>query len=291
MKSHKSPLRAFLFLSAIIAMLFFNSCNKLDYGLDEAFGHGDSVTERTKYDDISPSIQKSFASPYRVLIVSDVHFGGENIEHNGARRDDDFFASAKAFGPYAFCVCLGDTAEHGWKKEFRRYKSEFCDRVASEYEIQTFTCVGNHDLYNHGYDEYKKIINPGTTFYSFSTAKISYYFLDDASGTLGSKQLNTIKRNFKADPRKKIIFMHVPIYMDNSTPYKMQDTHERNELLSVLNKNGTIAAICGHYHEGGNFDLGRFQEYLVGGYLEYSQYAVLTVDEEKGVVGVEEYSY
>lgn len=276
---------------AVLTFVFFLSCEKIDFGLDEMFDHGYSVTERAKYCNISSFAPKGLAGSYKILIVTDVHFGGEDNGSNGSRREEDFFSHAAQNAPYAFCACLGDIAEHGWDKEYKRYKTEFCARVKKEFGVDTFTCPGNHDLYNHGYKNYKDNFFPSSTFFSFSTNKISYYFLDDASGSFGAKTLYSLKTLFNGDTRKKIVFMHIPIYLDESVVFKLQDSHERNKLLSILNKGGVIASFNGHLHESNQSNLGNFRSYGIGGYLQYSKYAVATINEEKALVTVQEYTY
>lgn len=288
--------KSLLVIIALFSILHI-SCEYKDYGLDELFYRKDPTQERAKYLDLSEEkevkdLVATLPSSYSFLLISDVHFGGEGIKHNGARHEDAFFnLIEEEKDKIKFCIVLGDVAEHGFEEEYKSYKNEMIDTLYSKYNLITFTCIGNHDLYNSGYSNFKTLIYPHTTFYHFSTNKLSYYFLDSASCRLGDRQLGKLRKEFMTDNKRKLAFMHIPLYAEGQFYYALQTTTERDTLISLLNKNQCIGLFCGHDHEEFTSDLGHFNEEVIAGYLERRCYYIVEVDEERGRVRLKRLKY
>lgn len=286
-----------------VVVASFVSCKYLDYGLTEAFGRSDTINDRAKYKDITDDAEisslKTLNGKYKFLLVSDVHFGGEDLHDNGKRRDGDFFTSFKAHFddatsegvPIKFCICLGDTAEHGYKKEMVRYNTDFVGKLKSDFAIPTLTVPGNHDLYNSGYDDFRDTTYPHTSFYHFSTTAMSYYFLDSASCMLGAEQLSTLRGYLHTDSKRPLVFMHIPIFAEGCFTSAIENTTERNKIISIFNKEHVLAVFSGHTHLDFKSDLGRFNEYTIAGYLQRRAYYIITVDEGAGSISKQKYTY
>lgn len=264
------------------AMLSFSSCALASYGLHNLFGRSDTV--RTRAENITelaaPSTVGSSMS-YTVAVISDVHFGADK-----ERSVDTAFLSwlenlhSEGKTP-KFVICLGDVAEHGYEGEMKDYNS-FCDKIRG-YGIQVYTVIGNHDLYNNGWKNWKRIVYPETSFYHFRTNKFSWYFLDTGSGTLGSHQFSTFVSAIQDDGAPKIVCMHYPVYAHGFFYYCLQDTTERNLLISYLESNNVKILFDGHTHMYNYTDLG-FIEYNLPGFLEDGQWALATIDETAGTI-------
>ena len=282
------------FLLISISAFFCLSCEYYSYGLDEFFYRTNTLENRTDkllnlselYSEHIPSLPDTFS----ILVITDVHFGGENQGVNPDRWEDSFFNELSALKQEdqtsfpLFCVCLGDVAEHGKKSEFKDFKEQIEDRLLSDFNIETFNTVGNHDLYNSGYSSYKDYCFPFTSFYYFETESASFYFLDSASCSLGNKQFTKIQRRFSYDEKPKFVFMHVPLYADGKFYFSMQNTDERNKIISLFAKNNVKAVIDGHLHEKHTSDLGKFTEYNLPGYLEDKGWSILTVTQSSGEI-------
>lgn len=299
-----------------ICLLFFGisafileSCKYYAYGLDEFLYRDDEIRNRSEelldldseenennrgaYEvlKLNEDFSDSDFDSYEFLVITDVHFGGEELGNNGKRRDKEFFEWIKnnyvqdGKCSLKFCVCLGDVAEHGLEDEYSDYK-DFTDKLQSEFGLKTYNVVGNHDLYNAGWKNYKDYCFPYTSFYKFRTKNLTYYFLDSASGSLGDRQLGTFVRDMKynEDGRKKLVFMHVPAYANGLFYFVMQNSIERNKFISYCAKNDVIALIDGHTHKEITSDLGSFTEYNLPGYLEKRGWAIVSVDEKLGKV-------
>ena len=279
--------------------LCFVSCQYYSYGLDEVFYRDNSIRNRSGhiqnfnelFTDSLSDVKRTLVNSgdYEVLVFTDVHFGGENQGKNKRRYEEDLrvwlrgaYADPSKPSKLAFCICLGDVAEHGIDSEFEDYVS-FTNSLKSEFDLVTFNVVGNHDLYNAGWKGYKKMCFPYSSFYKFRTKNMTFYFLDSASGSLGDEQLMSFKRDmeYTEDGRKKVVFTHVPAYAGGHFYFVMQNTIERNKLISFCAKNDVVSFVCGHTHKEITSDIG-FKEYNLPGFLEDHGFGILSVDEEAG---------
>ena len=284
--------RVSVFPALLFAACLLSACSLSNYGLDEFLYRENHIDKRASslkeldQKDV-PVIPES--KKYSVIIVTDLHYGAENS--NLERRDDDFFKKIQALEKKPlFCISLGDIAEHGYDSEIRRYREEFVDRMKKEIGIETFTVVGNHDLYNSGWYPYSKYISD-TSFYHFSTEKFSWYFLDNASATLGNHQFMALSNALQKDDQKKLFFAHVPMYSNGYFYFTMQNSAERNKLISLLANNNAKGFFCGHTHKKCVSDLEAFTEYTTGGYLAAKEWGLLKIDETAGSYSFEYREY
>ena len=276
----------------VIALIFISlsGCEYYSYGLDEFFYRSNTVDKRAENLLNLGNVSVDSSNPYEVLVLTDVHFGGEDHGKAGSRTDDKFFSwLEKTYGTKGdpkgipplpkFAICLGDVAEHGLEKEFVRYEA-FTSKLESVFGIKTYNVIGNHDLYNAGWDNYEKHCYPYTSFYKFRTEKFTWYFVDSASCSLGNSQLMTFKRDmeYREAGRKKLVFTHVPAYAGGLFYFVMQNTTERNKFISYCAENRVLALVCGHTHKEITSNIG-FTEYNLPGYLEKRALGILTVNE------------
>lgn len=278
----------------IFLLNLFLSCSSADsYGIYQFWNRSDSVETRSDSITDLGSVTPATGTSYAVLLITDVHFGGENSGSNGARKDLEFLlwlknlkAEMEAAGTPelypSFAICLGDMAEHGYESEFLNYHLFTETLNTEEYgNLVTYNVVGNHDLYNSGWDRYKVHCYPYNSFYKFRTSSLSWYFLDSASGTLGDDQLTSLSRDMKylEKGRKKLVFTHVPVYADGLFYFIMQEADERNRFISLLGEEDTIALFDGHTHQEHTCNLG-FIEYNIPGYLAKRAFSILYVNEK-----------
>lgn len=273
--------------------LLTSSCSLMDYDLSEALYRHWNVNKRAKSLKILDSEKTineiTSDDEYDVLIFTDVHFGNENNGRNGKRREKEWFEKLTEINSSTnqtiienvrFAICLGDIADHGLVKETLRFKEEI-EKELEKFNIKTYNIVGNHDLYNSGWNQWSENLNPGTSFYKFSTQSFSWYFIDSASGTIGSYQFDSLLSDMKNDDKIKFVFSHIPIYAENFTYFVMQDSEERNKLISCCAKYNIQAFIAGHTHYKFQTDLGKFVEYTIPSFLEKYAYAILHVNEKE----------
>lgn len=105
--TEKKLLKFVLFLFFSFSGFLFCSCQYYSYGLDEFLYRDNSIRNRSSrlknLQDESPyelALKKNPEAPeavnaefnaYDFLVITDVHFGGEGLAHNGERRDEEFF--------------------------------------------------------------------------------------------------------------------------------------------------------------------------------------------------------
>ena len=144
-----------------MSISLFSSCK---YGLNEAFYRVHDVSERASevYELSSPVQSDSdfYGKTFSVVFFSDIHFG----KAGSKRYEENFLTWLTSFVETnevpAFCVCLGDIADHGLEEEFIEYNS-FAKRVnellgGNDNDVKVLNVLGNHDLYNSGWLKYKE---------------------------------------------------------------------------------------------------------------------------------------
>ena len=277
--------------------MLLTSCEFLfgGYGLDEFFSHGESVHDRA--DSIThvagPASVQTLPNDYTVIVLTDIHFGykdgfGRAIDHDDLDNTffnwlDNYIASHEK---PAFCICLGDVVQHGWESEFQEYVA-FCTKLSAKLTTTganlVYTVLGNHDVYNSGWNNYTKYVFP-TSFYRFDTNTFHWYFLDTASGSMGTEQMEAFSRALAADSSApKIICTHYPVYADGQIYYVLQNTYERDKLITILAKRNTKFYMAGHSHQFHHFNFGDFEELNVPTYLE-GHWALVTIHESSASV-------
>lgn len=270
--------RKLYFVFFLCAILLF-SCG---YGLDEVLSRRNPLYARTSemhdLGKLDGELKLPTGKPYKVLVISDAHFGAETLPQNGPRKDEEFFAwfnQLKGEELPAFAVFLGDDAEHGKKEEFEAFRA-FCRRI-EERGLKCFFAVGNHDLFNQGFEQYREIVYPHTLF-RFESGGFSYYFIDTASGFLGRRQMEILRKAFAKDKNPKIVASHFPIWSEGHFYFSLQDSSERNLLISYMGKDNVKACLTGHTHREAVSDFGPFTEYSYPGFFARSGWGVVTVD-------------
>ncbi|MBR5645401.1 MAG: metallophosphoesterase [Treponema sp.] len=291
--------KSFLFL---ILCLLFTSCK---YGLTQALYRKHGVNERSAQIKTiaNPVTDEQAASVYSIILVSDIHFGSSR-----ERSDEQFLkafeelceASDTALHPL-FAINVGDMTETASEKEY----GDFLDLCNSMKQIaleknsndtfEVYSILGNHDLFNDGWNIYKTKVVPYTSYYRFYTGsddkKIGWYFLDSASGSLGTKQIKNLEYEMKNDPCVKIVINHYPLYEHNAFYFAIQNTDEADRLLSLFAKNNVKHVFAGHFHTGWEYDHGCFKETGVKGYLGKRKFALLTIDQQNGVFNVKHFEF
>lgn len=262
--------------SICVLLLMLTSC---EYALHQFLYRESPVETRsaTLTGVTAPSIPEN--DEWSFIIITDVHFGAS------IQRNDNLFLEEirKMTQPPAFCICLGDSTEHGTEDEYKAFYKTLTEPLEAM-GIPIYTIAGNHDLYNDGWNNFTTFMNPGSSFYTFSKGNMSFYFLDSASGNIGITQMNALKNAFKADSRQKIILSHVPLYSEDSQYFVMQDSNERNELISLFADNNVSHFFCGHTHNNLYTDFSKFKEVNIPAYLANRNYAVCTVNTQSGEI-------
>ncbi|MCR4823298.1 MAG: metallophosphoesterase [Treponema sp.] len=258
----------------------------------------------------------ALSSKYSVLLITDIHYGSESEEFDEKLFLDwldGYYSENLTSAPEKlprFAVNLGDIADGGHDSEYNDYIKfeKKIKAIAGKYlygendatadadrKFKVYSILGNHDLYNNGEEYFLDNIYPYYSSYYFSIKAsssgktFSYYFLDTANGTCGSSQLDDFEDKIKADPNPKVILTHYPVWAGGTNMFMiLQNTQERNTLLTYFAENNVKHVYEGHAHDNYGYDFKLFREDVIGS-LRFSnrakkQCAVFTVDEENETV-------
>lgn len=284
-------MKAIYFSVLAFFLILLVSC---DYGIQEFLYRGNRTEERASEIHKLPeiSVKLNSRNQYRILVLSDIHFGKK-----GERKTRELFSAIdKMEEKPEFAVCLGDIADHGKKSEFQEYK-KFAEELETHISGKIYSCPGNHDLYNSGWNHFKEFVFPSditkSSAYSFRVnGKMTFYILDSASGSIGFSQYENFKEKVQSDSTRKILFSHYPFYVGSSKLgyFCLQNMNEVSLLIDLCSKNNFAAAIFGHAHINMTTDFGNFYQRIYPSFLESGEYGILTVDENAMSVKSEVFS-
>lgn len=280
-------------------LLILTGCK---FGFHEMFWRPHPVDERSREvvkltGSEFPFTSISMPSKYDCLILADIHFGNKK---NPAWQKV-FFTSLKNYRdthttPMLFCIILGDTSDHGFADEYDTAKT-FQQRIADTNRLSAYgnipmpiyNVVGNHDVYNSGWNLWKQSCYPHKSVYYFETKQLEWYFVDTASGTLGRPQFSDLKEKLWSSSKPKFIFTHYPLYGNGIVYFSLSDPRERAELISLFAQTNLKLYCSGHYHPGASYDYGSFKECSLKAFGRFGKYHILHVDEsgEEPVFSIE----
>lgn len=249
-------------ISTMLIAFAFAFCFSCSFGVDEFFYRDDQVHKRSRnVVDVSGYVNAHDLPShgrFSVAVITDVHVGAESFS-----KEFEYFqryilwlknkmAENESLGfPVQFVACLGDLTYNGSETDYRNY-SLFAKEIERQTGLKVYSTVGNHDIYNSGFQYYLENIYPHESSYRFETKcdiqNVSWYFLDSANGTFGKPQLESIKKEMENDPNLKIVCSHYPIYAGGYCYYTLQNVDERDYLLSVFSKNNVRLYMAGHCH-------------------------------------------
>lgn len=280
--------KTFRTVLAIFICFFFSGCS---VGLHELFGHDEDINTRSgtiKYLSGAELPGISNEDNFNFVVFTDIHFGGEKFTRYEKKflKWIDSVKSNPDKKP-SFCVCLGDSADHGKPEEFDAYAA-FTDEIKTRFGINTYTIAGNHDLYNSGWKYYKTKVFPYSSFYKFSTKEFSFYFIDSASGSIGLSQYSSLCSEFAGDSKVKLVFSHFPLTTEGNFYFRMQNLTERNRLLALMAKSNVRNFFGGHTHMKRFTDFGAFEDTNYTSISKSGKWLLVHVDQQNKTVTYEE---
>lgn len=242
------------------------ACAGCSYGLQDLFGRADPVAARIaegggrSLPDLS-----GVAGGFRFVVSADLHFRTDRPL--APARLAAFQAVVDAESP-AFAVFVGDLADAGGLNEFQAFRS-WADGLAKPGggSLPWFAALGNHDLYNGGWNGFRTLVGP--SYYRLSAGAVSLYVVDSANGTLGQAQLDRLAADFAADPKPKLVFCHYPVRGNDAyVYYRLTNPRERAWLLDLFARNRVAGLFVGHYHYPFDTDCNAFRERIAGSFTD-----------------------
>ena len=297
-------LKKILFPKFLFAALFFSalfsSCN---YGLPLFLFWETGVEDRAQIPIELPGSQLPQIGKnarYSFIVLTDSHFGKDGTARADAfflKKFEELLQSQDEGARPRFIVNIGDTLDGGHEIEalyFNIAAQAWIDAGkkalgASDYKV--YSILGNHDLYNDGWEVWSKTIYPYNSYYKFTlnasggqNSGFDFLFLDTGNGTLGGSQIESLERALAASSRPKIVFMHYPVYAGGLVYFALDDVQERARLIADFAASNVKYVFEGHTHSPRDYDFGSFKEAVVGSYLEERVFGLVTVDESAGSV-------
>lgn len=256
------------------------------YGTNNFFYKANQVKNRVDYihelDDFETDIKSESINEkkYKILVLTDVHLGNR-VKKVEMERFFSWLDTCKTNNDLPeFCLILGDNVDHGYKKEYDTY-CDFTKHIKDK-GIPVITMFGNHDLYNSGWDNFKKMCYPHCSLFHYDTPGFSWYGIDTGTGNIGKKQFDLLKNAFAKDKKPKIVISHYPLTNSRTVgAISFHDSTERNLLIDLYAKNNVKAVLCGHLHKTKYKDLGAFKEYGFPSfcYAKYPAWTLLEINE------------
>ena len=178
---------------------------------------------------------------YTILAMGDSHLGG-------AQNLDTLIAHATKKSAAA-TLMAGDLTS-GQVKDFQEFKRH----IPAFDSVATFLVAGNHDLYFNGWEEYQRLFGTSTFYFEVitPTAKDLYFGLDNSGGTLGSQQIEWLKKVLeekRSNYRNCVFFTHVNLFRERRTASTNPMVEELRLLNELCAQYSIDMAITGHDHE------------------------------------------
>ncbi len=182
-----------------------------------------------------PAVDNS--SDYSFAVVGDTHYYESNPRYLNK------IAANRSYLGISFIIVLGDLTQAGTKDQYDYFYNDY-----STCPIPVYVIPGNHDLYNNGYEHYKKLFGP--TVYHFKIGDTLFVFLDTANGTLGDKQILWLETLLQANSHKtKLIFTHYSFFdreMQSPTSYGIPE--EAYRIFDLFDRQNVDSVYSGHLH-------------------------------------------
>jgi len=160
-----------------------------------------------------------------------------------------------------FILHSGDCADQGTDEDFDKWIKVMSQNLP----CPIFTAIGNHDLYNDGWDRFKRYIGPSV--WRFIYGSMDVIAIDTANGTLGWDQMQWLEKALgKGDHLPiRLVLSHYPIYDGTAqTPASMGNTEERMKLIHMFDEENVTYFLSGHKHSGERYRI-RGVKYIISG--------------------------
>lgn len=294
----KILLKVFTAVSILSASVLF-SCKFGFPTMDEEAsvnGRWDSIS--SAFTDLGELLSQN-ESEYTFLVFTDIHYGKEGFPvTEELLKFIDNYNFNHSSNPLAFVLYLGDSADTGSKSEFLGFsglEKQIMEKIKTGIDAappkdsssdirktNIFCSLGNHDILNGGYSDWKAFHYPHKPGYKFTvTAKNSsgqsvtrsFYGADSASAAFGANQYNFLKNAFSSDTNKKFFISHEPMHqMGEENPFTslLVSFEQKDRLLmtQLLLENEIKLYFSGHTHAGGTYDWGEYAEFCCKSYTE-----------------------
>jgi len=192
------------------------------------------------------ALSSSMKSPYTDIVKGsyEYSFAFCGDPHMLEEGDGNFgeLDSAVRSGRINFVIFGGDLTMFGKEAEYKNFINH-----ANQLTVPSYPAIGNHDLYNNGWENYWRSLGPSV--YSFCGGNAKFVVIDTASGEIGQKQMEWIRKELKENKQPlTFVVTHVPIYGGSHGICEFPKSQERQELIDLFEKYEVDYVLEGHYH-------------------------------------------
>jgi len=148
-----------------------------------------------------------------------------------------------------FVVNTGDMVFDGSPVKYNFYLKQI-----KKFKIPVLIVPGNHDVEDHGVENYIEIFGP--LYYSFHLGEAYFIILNNSNEErIDSYQMWWLREELEKSKtyRYRFLFMHVPIYdprlkYDQQPGHSMKDLENAKKLLSLIENYNVTMIFAGHIH-------------------------------------------
>lgn len=199
----------------------------------------------------------SVADPevFNFAMVGDLHIGGQDTT-----RFRRMLSQARAEGD-SFIILLGDMVDQGEREDYVAFLAALGE---TGWQGKFFPVVGNHDIFEGGWNHYKELLGP--SHYTFQVGNAKFIVVDTADATVGEDQRDWLVSEL-GKPRPTHVFLvshYLPVIPGQRTYLKLANEAEALETMKLCTIHGVSGWFGAHYH---SFSVGRIEnvDYVVAG--------------------------
>jgi hypothetical protein len=186
-----------------------------------------------------PNLVLRDAAHFTFLAVGDLH-----ISNGDTTRLRNILQAASDEGD-SFAVFLGDIVDSGNPADVKAFQEAVSDLG---WDGKVFPVIGNHDIFNDGWEAYKNVNGP--SHYSLTVGNSKFIAIDTADGGMGQLQEQWLLAELqKARPANLFLLSHYPAVTPGMRTYlKLADEAEAARLMHWATKYKVTAWLAAHYH-------------------------------------------
>lgn len=188
----------------------------------------------------APPLNVTLADPqnFSFAVVGDTHVALDT------KRLREIFTRAAGEGD-AFVILLGDIVDQGDTSSYHAVEEAIRD---SAFQGKILPIVGNHDVFEGGWDEYRARFGP--SHYAVTLGNSRFLAVDTADGSLAKEEVEWLRARLEEPgPAHTFILSHyAPVVPGVRTYLKLASEELSHRLMKMASVFGVRGWLAGHYH-------------------------------------------
>ncbi len=186
-----------------------------------------------------PQVAVADPSKFSFSVVGDLHL-------TGARADwlSKMLLASSGDGD-SFSILLGDMADKGTAEQVDAYHQAV---AGSPLAGKVFYVVGNHDIFDGGWEVYKA--KSGPSHYSFAVGNAKFIAFDTADASLGDLQTQWLRAEVDSRTETHLFLLshYAPLVPGIRSYLRFADSQEAQSLMKMATEKRVTAWLAAHYH-------------------------------------------